>query len=138
MSDGFDVVERHVCAVEDVPLREGRVVRIDGRRIAVFRTDSGWYAIDDVCTHMGGPLCDGMVADDSVACPLHERRFDLASGRAIGHDCGDLLRYPVEIRGEAVVLTVPVPSGQAHQDAEDAASNGGGATSDNPATAAIR
>jgi NAD(P)H-dependent nitrite reductase small subunit len=105
---GFETVETRVCGVEDVPLHEGRAVRVDGRRVAVFRTDSGWHAVDDVCSHMGGPLSDGMVAEDSVSCPLHERRFDLRSGRAIDHECGDLARYPVELRGEDVFLLVPV------------------------------
>ena len=118
MTDLFEVVEHRVCTVDDVPLHEGRVVRIDGRRIAVFNTESGWHAVDDVCTHMGGPLSDGMVADDSVACPLHERRFDLTTGRAIDHECGNLMRYPVEIRDDDVMLTVPMPHGREDEESE--------------------
>jgi nitrite reductase (NADH) small subunit len=70
-----------VCRVEDVPLGEGRAVAIDGRRIAVFQTRNGWYALDQRCPHRGGPLADGIVADGCVTCPLHDRRFDLATGR---------------------------------------------------------
>lgn len=68
------------CSVDDVPLGEGRALTVAGRRIAIFRTASGWYALDDTCPHRGGPLSDGILADCSVTCPLHERRFDLATG----------------------------------------------------------
>ncbi|HEY5196413.1 MAG TPA: nitrite reductase small subunit NirD [Solirubrobacteraceae bacterium] len=72
---------RLVCRVEDVPLGEGRAVELDGRRVAVFQTRNGWYALDQRCPHRGGPLADGIVADGCVTCPLHDRRFDLATGR---------------------------------------------------------
>jgi nitrite reductase (NADH) small subunit len=74
------------CRVHDVPLGEGRACTIAGRRIAVFRTATGWYAIDHACPHAAGPLADGIAADCTVICPLHERRFALDTGAAIGHD----------------------------------------------------
>jgi nitrite reductase (NADH) small subunit len=76
------------CRVEDVPPGEGRALTIQGRRIALFRATAGWFALDAACPHRGGPLADGIVADRSVICPLHERRFDLETGRAIGEGCG--------------------------------------------------
>jgi nitrite reductase (NADH) small subunit len=66
----------------DVPLLEGRSVRVDGRRIAVFRTADGFRAIDHECPHAGGPLSDGIVAGGCVTCPLHNLRFDLATGES--------------------------------------------------------
>jgi nitrite reductase (NADH) small subunit len=75
-----------VCRVDDVPLGEGRAVEIDGRRVAVFKTRNGWYALDQRCPHRGGPLTDGIVADGCVTCPLHDRRFDLATGRCHSDD----------------------------------------------------
>jgi nitrite reductase (NADH) small subunit len=89
-----------VCSIDDVPAGEGRVVR----------TADAVYALDNTCTHMGGPLADGLVADETVACPLHERRFGLATGRAVGHDCGAVAAYPTEVEGGGVYLTIPVLS----------------------------
>ena len=97
-----------VCRVADIPPEEGRVVRIADRPIAMFRSGTTIYALDNTCTHRGGPLADGLVSDATVACPLHERRFDLASGRAVGHDCGAVAAYPVEVVDGDVMLTVPV------------------------------
>jgi len=73
-----------IGATEDVPLLEGRSVATDGRRIAVFRLPDGWAATDAACPHAGGPLGDGIVADRCVTCPLHNRRFDLTTGRQVG------------------------------------------------------
>ena len=75
-----------VGRVEDVPLLEGRTTSIDGRRIAIFRLLTGFAAIDAHCPHAAGPLADGIVADSCVTCPLHGRRFDLATGAALNGD----------------------------------------------------
>ena len=68
----------------DVPLLEGRSVRVGHRRIAVFRLADGWAALDHACPHSGGPLADGLVTDACVTCPLHGWRFDLATGERVG------------------------------------------------------
>ena len=104
----LDVRRVRVCSVDDVPAREGRAVRVGGRPLAVFRTGDRFYALDNACSHMGGPLADGLVGDSTVACPLHDRRFELATGRAVGHDCGGVAAYPVELRDGEVFVSVPV------------------------------
>lgn len=100
-----------VCAAEDVPLGEGRSVTVGGRPLAVFHTSEGFFALDNTCTHMGGPLGDGIVADETVACPLHDRRFQLATGRAVGHECGGVAAYPVDERDGDVFVTMPLLEG---------------------------
>jgi nitrite reductase (NADH) small subunit len=98
------------CRVDDVPLGEGRVVTLDGRRIAVFRAAAGWYALDAACPHMGGPLADGIVCDRAVICPLHDRRYDLATGEPLG--AGDAVTaHTVQVDGDrvSVEVTAPVP-----------------------------
>lgn len=91
----------------DVPLWEGRRVTIDGRRVAIFRTEDGLHAVSADCPHAGGPLQDGLVADGCVTCPLHGRRFDLRSGDRIGDDDGELAVYEVAERGGALLLRLP-------------------------------
>src|SRR5207248_9910755 len=83
---------------------EGRAVTIAGRRIALFRTREGWYALDNACPHLGGPLADGLLAERSVICPLHERRFDLRSGEALSVDgCGAIAHRVVVLDGSVYV-----------------------------------
>jgi nitrite reductase [NAD(P)H] small subunit len=92
-----------VCRTADVPLGEGRAAMIEGRRIAVFRAADGWYALDDACPHRGGPLADGLLADSCVACPLHERRYDLRTGAALSGG-EPVASHRVEIKGDRVLV----------------------------------
>ncbi|MBO0767071.1 MAG: nitrite reductase small subunit NirD [Solirubrobacterales bacterium] len=101
-----------VCAVEDVPPGEGRNVSVGDLRLAVFRTDSGWYATEAGCPHMQGPLADGIVADASVICPLHERRFSLQTGAEInGSLCVKTYRAVVHRDDVYILADVPVLAG---------------------------
>jgi nitrite reductase (NADH) small subunit len=85
---------------DDVPLLEGRSVAVAGRRVAVFRTPDGFHAIAAACPHKGGPLADGLVADNCVTCPLHNQRFDLRTGAGIGGHPGVEVHEVVERDGE--------------------------------------
>ncbi len=101
---------RYACRVDDVPLGEGRSITLDGRRIAIFRSAAGWFALDAACPHRGGPLADGIVCDNAVICPLHDRRYDLATGAPLG--VGDPVpAHTVQVRGDRVFveITADVP-----------------------------
>jgi nitrite reductase (NADH) small subunit len=100
----------YACHVDDIPLGEGRTVRIGDRRVALFRTAAGWYAIDHACPHAGGPLADGIAADCSVICPLHERRFALDTGEPIGHAGPGVAAHRVEVRGARVHIALDLPA----------------------------
>ena len=98
------------CRVPDVPVGEGRAVTVAGRRIALFHTTTGsWYALDHACPHANGPLADGITADCSVICPLHERRFALDTGDPIGHDGPGVTAHHVEVRGDDVLVALAQP-----------------------------
>lgn len=99
-----------VCRVEDVPVGEGRAVEVDGRRIAIFQTRHGWYALDQRCPHKGGPLTDGILADGCVICPLHDRRFDLQTGRCQTDPPMRVAAYRVELHdGDVWLDAVALP-----------------------------
>src|SRR6185369_2523810 len=79
-----------VTRAETVPLREGRAVTLAGREIAIFNLGGRFLATDNRCPHQGGPLCDGIVAGDSVVCPLHAWKFKLetrSEERRVGKEC---------------------------------------------------
>jgi nitrite reductase (NADH) small subunit len=100
----------YACHIDDIPSGEGRTVRVGSRRVAIFRTSTGWYAIDHACPHARGPLADGITSDCSVICPLHERRFALDTGEPIGHDGPGVAAHRVEVRGDGVFVALGVPA----------------------------
>ena len=72
-----------VAAVNDVADPGKELVEVDGEMVALFHTGGTFYAIDDVCTHDGGPLVDGELTDYAIACPRHGAKFDIRSGAAL-------------------------------------------------------
>ena len=79
-----------VCLVSDIPsLGARRVQRAQGLPVALFRTaDDRVFALLDRCPHKGGPLSQGIVFGDAVACPLHNWTIALADGSARAPDEG--------------------------------------------------
>ena len=65
----------------DVPPGRAEVFDVEDRKIAVYRLEDGFYAIDDICTHDGGPLAEGEIEDHEVICPRHGARFDIKTGQ---------------------------------------------------------
>ena len=72
-----------VTRTENIPLREGRSVKLGGVEIAIFNLGERFMAIENRCPHQGGPLCDGIVSGATVVCPLHGWGFDLVTGGAV-------------------------------------------------------
>ncbi len=97
-----------VAKEEDVAAGEAIVVEAGGKRLAVCNTGEGIYAIDDVCTHDGGPLDQGKLDGKEIECPRHGARFDVTTGRAL---CLPAVRpvrtYPVRIEGGEVEIDLP-------------------------------
>ncbi len=87
-------------ATRDIPPGTVRVVEVEGRRIAVCNVDGEYFAVDDVCTHDGGPLGDGRLCDGQIECPRHGARFDVRTGRAVVLPAVVPIRtYAVEVAG---------------------------------------
>jgi len=54
-----------------------------GDRIALGKCSDGVHAVQDRCTHKGGPLSDGALIDCKVQCPWHGSQFDIITGRVV-------------------------------------------------------
>jgi len=66
----------------DVPPGGVKIVESGRQRLALCNVEGKYYAIDDVCTHDGGPLDQGELDGDEIECPRHGARFDVTTGRA--------------------------------------------------------
>jgi metal-sulfur cluster biosynthetic enzyme/nitrite reductase/ring-hydroxylating ferredoxin subunit len=74
---------QRVIDVGDVPDPGKTLVEVEGDMVALFHVEGRWYAIDDVCTHDGGPLADGELRDHKISCPRHGAKFDIRTGAAL-------------------------------------------------------
>ena len=91
----------------DIPKQGARVVRRQGGDIAVFRTaDDELFALRDRCPHKGGPLSQGIVYGNKVACPLHDWKINLDTGLAVAPDEGCAARFPVKLEDGRVLLSL--------------------------------
>ena len=65
------------------------------------------YAIDDVCTHDGGPLAEGEFSDGEIRCPRHGARFDVRTGKALSFPAIEpVATHRTEVRGDDVYVAL--------------------------------
>lgn len=95
-----------IAYCRDIPVREGRAVKIGGREIAIFNLGDRFLAVENRCPHRGGPLADGIVSGSLVVCPLHAWKMSLETGEGVSgasaSSCVETFRTRVE--GEVVLL----------------------------------
>ena len=88
-----------VSAADGLAVDQMALVRVGTARIAVARTEDGYAAFDDRCTHRGGPLSDGVLICGTVQCPWHGSQFDVRTGEV---KCGPaqdaVATYPITSR----------------------------------------
>jgi nitrite reductase/ring-hydroxylating ferredoxin subunit len=105
-----------------------KVVEVDGTEVGVFCRNGKFTAFENVCPHMGGPVCQGkiiprvqeLIADDktslgfafsktqtNVACPWHGYEFDIRTGQHQGHPRMRLRPVKIEIVDGDLVITLP-------------------------------
>ena len=96
----------HICALNDIPvLGARRVARDTGLDVAIFRNEAdGVFALLDRCPHKGGPLSQGIVFGERVACPLHNWNIELQSGCAVAPDEGCTQKFSVKVEDGQVYL----------------------------------
>lgn len=73
-----------VANQDEIPAGGSKLVEVKDVRIAIFNLDGEFYAIEDMCTHDGGPLVEGEIVNEcQVQCPRHGARFDIRTGAAV-------------------------------------------------------
>ncbi len=96
-----------VCALEELPPVGARVLdRGAGvAPLAIFRcAGDSLFAVEDRCPHRGGPLSQGIVYGNRVACPLHNWSIELQTGQAVAPDQGQVRTFPVRVAAGRVWL----------------------------------
>lgn len=97
-----------ITSVKNIPVREGRAVKLGDREIAVFNLGDRFAAIENRCPHSGGPLCDGIVSGATVVCPLHGWRICLDTGAVKKPDVPvHVTTFDTQVEDGVVLVNVP-------------------------------
>jgi 3-phenylpropionate/trans-cinnamate dioxygenase ferredoxin subunit len=96
-----------VAKASELPPGGKKLVEVDGIPVALFNVDGEFYAIEDVCTHDGGPLAEGELEGDQIECPRHGARFDVRTGRVLCMPAVEPVEcYEVKIEGDDILVSV--------------------------------
>jgi 3-phenylpropionate/trans-cinnamate dioxygenase ferredoxin component len=96
-----------VASTADIPPGTGKLVALEGKRIAVFNVDGRYHAIDDTCPHRGGPLSEGELEGEVVTCPWHRSTFNVTTGAVLSAPARDgVSHYSVRDSGGEVSVEV--------------------------------
>jgi 3-phenylpropionate/trans-cinnamate dioxygenase ferredoxin subunit len=74
-----------VAKVSEIADPGSMLVEVGDRLVVLIHAAGHFYALDDVCTHDGGPLSDGPLDAEhgTIACPRHGAKFDIKTGAAV-------------------------------------------------------
>jgi nitrite reductase/ring-hydroxylating ferredoxin subunit len=85
----------------------GKLVEVGGHSLAVFAVGTIYYAIDNTCTHRGGPLAEGMLVGEEVICPWHGAHFNVKTGAVRSPPAQEGVKsFPVRIVGNDVEVEI--------------------------------
>ena len=100
-------VQVKVCSVNDLKAGDAYPKAVQGKSLALFlHGDGRIFAIDAVCPHAAGPLEEGKMDNCEVICPLHDYRFDLATGRCSTDPEFTVKTYPVVVEENQVWVEI--------------------------------
>jgi nitrite reductase/ring-hydroxylating ferredoxin subunit len=100
--------EEWVRVADEGELADGgsKLVYVRGEQVALFNAGGRYYALANRCPHANGPLVDGVLDGAAVSCPMHESRFDLATGRPLrGPTSRPAKTFAVRVEGGGVLVS---------------------------------
>ena len=69
-----------VASTSDIPEGKMKLVQLGSNQVCIAHAAGKYSAIGDTCTHVGGPLHQGVLKDSVVTCPWHGSQFDVRTG----------------------------------------------------------
>src|SRR4029453_729482 len=92
-----------VARTEDIPAGHATMVEVNGKEIALFNVGGAFHAIDNTCTHVGGPCVEGEGEGFEVTFPWQGAVFDIPTGQVLGPPAGEgVSRYNVRVDGSDI------------------------------------
>lgn len=96
-----------VAKVSEVTSFGKLMLEVDDRMVVLLHINEQLFCIDDVCTHDGGPLGEGMLCGYELACPRHGAKFDVRTGAALTMPATEpTVVHEVKIEGDKVFVRI--------------------------------
>lgn len=95
-----------IAKTSDVPKGSSKTIDLDNKSVALFNIDGIFYATDNTCPHMGGPLGDGFIEGTVTTCPWHGWQFDVETGLCVADADTKVSTYPVTVEGDDVLISI--------------------------------
>ena len=96
-----------VATTNEIPVGAFKPVEVQGKRLLICRTENGFYAVDDTCTHDDGPLEGGWLEGNAIECPRHGARFDVRTGQVLALPAAvPIQSYPVKVEGDDIKVQI--------------------------------
>ena len=93
------------CRVDEIEDEQAKRIQVGDQAIAVFNLKGCFHALSDRCPHGDASLAEGWIENGEVECPLHQARFDIASGEVLcapAKTCAR--RFPVKVENNVVLI----------------------------------
>lgn len=72
-----------IAKIDQLDDDESLAIEVEGKKLALHRSEGEYFVSDNICTHQYALLSDGYLEDGCIECPLHQAKFDLRSGKAL-------------------------------------------------------
>jgi nitrite reductase/ring-hydroxylating ferredoxin subunit len=96
-----------VAKTNEIKPGEGKLIEVEDHEIALFNCEGSYYAIDNTCTHQGGPLCEGDLEGNKVICPWHGAEFDVKTGNVVAPPAEESVKsYRVDVDGDSIKIEI--------------------------------
>ena len=114
MTNRLAVSYVRVADKSEISMGKMKKVTLDDKEILIANVNGNCYAVDNMCTHFGGDLSEGVLEGNVVACPNHQAKFDVTTGKvvsppaeALGRpDIDDLQTYLVKVEDHYIMVKV--------------------------------
>lgn len=96
-----------IATTDSVDIDESTALELEDKKLALHRTETGYYVTDNICTHQYALLSDGYLEDDCIECPLHQALFCLKTGKALTAPATvDIKTYEVKIENDEIFIAI--------------------------------
>ena len=90
---------------KDIAPSSMKAVDVAGEKVCIIKIEGNYYAIGNVCTHVGGPLDEGTLEGYEVECPWHGSKFDVRTGEPTKPPARQSVpTYEVKLEGNNILV----------------------------------